>query len=105
MVDPIVPVQVSVQVCFAPPATAAPVMIDLQVAHGTTLGAAISQSGVVLQMGGVDPFACKLGIWSKLRPAETILRDRDRVEIYRPLIAEPKEARRRRAEKKAGEKT
>ena len=40
----------------------------------------------------------KLGIFAKLVKADTVLRDRDRIEIYRPLIADPKEVRRKRAE-------
>ena len=46
----------------------------------------------------IDLAANKLGIFGKLAKADTVLRDRDRIEIYRPLIADPKEVRRRRAE-------
>ena len=38
----------------------------------------------------------KVGIWGRLRPLETLLRDRDRIEVYRPLTVDPKEARRQR---------
>ena len=100
MDDAVLPLKLSVQVCFAPSPVAAVVMIDLLVAPGTTLADSITQSGIVARMAGLDPLQCKSGIWSKLRPAQTVLRDRDRVEIYRPLIADPKEARRRRADKK-----
>lgn len=40
--------------------------------------------------------ALKLGIWGCLQPLSSVLRDRDRIEIYRPLTADPKEARRLR---------
>ena len=38
----------------------------------------------------------KIGIWGRLRPLHTPLRDRDRIEVYRPLTVDPKEARRQR---------
>jgi putative ubiquitin-RnfH superfamily antitoxin RatB of RatAB toxin-antitoxin module len=86
-----------VQVCFAPPPPAAPVMIDIFVVPGTTLAQAITISGVAARIEGLDSALCRTGIWGKLRPPETLLRERDRIEIYRPLIADPKEARRKRA--------
>ena len=39
----------------------------------------------------------KIGVFAKLAKADTVLRDRDRIEIYRPLIADPKEVRKQRA--------
>jgi hypothetical protein len=51
----------------------------------------------------IDLTDCSVGIHGKLKTLDTALRDRDRVEIYRPLIADPKESRRKRAEK-MGEK-
>ena len=45
----------------------------------------------------IDPAKGKFGIYSKLAKPDTVLRDRDRVEIYRPLIADPKEVRKQRA--------
>lgn len=38
----------------------------------------------------------KIGVWGRLRPLDTPLRDRDRIEVYRPLTVDPKEARRQR---------
>jgi putative ubiquitin-RnfH superfamily antitoxin RatB of RatAB toxin-antitoxin module len=46
-----------------------------------------------IDLGGKN----KVGVWNKLSKLDTALRDRDRVEIYRPLIADPKEVRRQRA--------
>ena len=45
----------------------------------------------------IDPAKSKFGIYSKLARLDTVLRDQDRVEIYRPLIADPKEVRKQRA--------
>lgn len=64
--------------------------LELTVAAGTSLAQALVQSGVVF-----DP-ASKIGIWGRVMPLDTLLRDRDRVEIYRPLTVDPKEARRLR---------
>jgi putative ubiquitin-RnfH superfamily antitoxin RatB of RatAB toxin-antitoxin module len=89
----------SVQVCY--PAPGAPILRDLLVAAGSTLHDAIEQSGVLRQFPEIDLAQCRVGIFGKIKPLDTELRDRDRVEIYRPLIADPKESRRQRAEKKA----
>ena len=51
----------------------------------------------------IDLSNSKLGIFGKIAKPDTLLRDRDRVEIYRPLIADPKESRRKRAAKKEGQ--
>ncbi len=91
---------VAVTVCYAPPPPAVPVQVALQVTAGTTLGQVILSCRHVEGLADVDVMACRTGIWGKLKPLETILRDQDRVELYRPLIADPMEARRRRAGKK-----
>ena len=88
----------AVQVCHA----ASPervVTIDLHVAPGTTLYQAIRQSGLLDQVADLDLAQCRVGIWSKLKPLEAVVQDRDRIEVYRPLIANPMDARRRRAAK------
>ncbi|HET7923742.1 MAG TPA: RnfH family protein [Rhodanobacteraceae bacterium] len=65
-------------------------------AAGATIGDAIAASGLEAELGiDASPFAT--GVWSKPKPRETPLADGDRVELYRPLTADPKEARRRRA--------
>ena len=76
------------------------VIIPLQVKPGTTLLEAIHLSGVLEQFPEIDLEVNKFGIFSKISKAETVLREKDRVEIYRALIADPKESRRKRAEKK-----
>jgi putative ubiquitin-RnfH superfamily antitoxin RatB of RatAB toxin-antitoxin module len=69
----------------------------LKMPSGSTALQAVQQSGVLNRHPEVDLAQSKLGIFAKLIKPETPLRDRDRVEIYRPLIADPKAARKQRA--------
>ena len=64
---------------------------------GSTVGQAIEASGLRAKYPEIDPAKNKLGIYAKLAKVDTALRDRDRVEIYRPLIADPKDVRKQRA--------
>lgn len=73
------------------------VLLQLDVPPGTTVEAAIQQSGVLEKFPEIDLAQNKVGIFSKVVALDTPLRDRDRIEIYRPLIADPKEIRRQRA--------
>ena len=92
--------KIKVQVCYA---TALREMLrDLAVEQGTTIEQAITQSGVLQDVAGIDLALQPVGLFGKKRPLDTVLRDGDRIEIYRPLVADPKESRRRRADKKAG---
>jgi putative ubiquitin-RnfH superfamily antitoxin RatB of RatAB toxin-antitoxin module len=90
---------IHVQVCYASPAGV--FLRDLTVEQGTTIAQAIGQSGVLEAIAGIDLAVQPVGLFGKKRPPETVLRERDRIEIYRPLVADPKDSRRRRAEKKA----
>ena len=65
---------------------------------GTTVTEAIKLCGILEKHPEIDLASNKLGIFGKLTKADTVLRDKDRIEIYRPLIADPKEVRRKRAE-------
>jgi putative ubiquitin-RnfH superfamily antitoxin RatB of RatAB toxin-antitoxin module len=76
------------------------VIIPLDVDAGTTLEQAIQQSGILELYPEIDLAKNKTGIFGKIAKVDTELREKDRVEIYRPLIADPKESRRKRAEKK-----
>ncbi len=69
----------------------------LKLAEGTTVQQAIEASGLLQKFPEIDLTKNKLGIYAKLAKPDTVLRDRDRVEIYRPLIADPKEVRKQRA--------
>lgn len=81
---------IAVQVCFATPAEQQ--LVTLDVPAGTTIAEAIR-----LAMPGLDMEHHRVGIFSKLKTMDAVLRDHDRVEIYRPLVADPKDARRKRA--------
>ena len=74
------------------------VLIPLDVPEGTSLEAAIKLSGVLEKFPDIDLSSSKVGIWNKASELGAELREKDRVEIYRPLIADPKEVRRKRAE-------
>jgi len=65
--------------------------------EGSIVREAIEQSGLMEEFPEIDLDKNKIGIWNKLAKTDVILRDKDRVEIYRPLIADPKEVRRQRA--------
>ena len=74
---------------------------DMTVEQGTTIEQAIAQSGVLDDIPGIDLAVQPVGLYGKKRPLDTVLREHDRIEISRPLVADPKESRRRRADKKA----
>ncbi len=73
-------------------------LLKKAVPAGSTVMEGIQASGLLEKFPDLDFAALKLGIFGKLTKADTVLRDKDRIEIYRPLIADPKEVRRRRAE-------
>lgn len=88
---------IRVQVCY--PSVPQPLVREVTLAEGGTLRDALRASGIGAP--GLDLEACPVGVFGKKKPLETVLRDGDRVEIYRPLVADPKDARRRRVGKKA----
>jgi putative ubiquitin-RnfH superfamily antitoxin RatB of RatAB toxin-antitoxin module len=73
-------------------------LLKVTVQKGATVMEGITASGLLDKYPALDLTAHKLGIFGKLTKADAVLRDKDRIEIYRPLIADPKEVRRRRAE-------
>lgn len=73
-------------------------LLKVQAPQGTTVSDAIKLSGILEKHPEIDLAKNKLGIYGKLSKADAPLRDKDRIEIYRPLIADPKEIRRQRAE-------
>jgi putative ubiquitin-RnfH superfamily antitoxin RatB of RatAB toxin-antitoxin module len=79
-----------VQVCYATPDEQR--LVSLLLPAGSTVADAVR-----LAMPDIDPGQHRVGIFSKLKTPETVLREHDRVEIYRPLQADPKDARRKRA--------
>ena len=72
-------------------------LLRVRLAEGATVEEAIRQSGVLDAFPDIDLAKNKVGIFSKLVKLDEKVRDKDRVEIYRPLIADPKEVRKQRA--------
>ena len=71
----------------------------VQVSSGTTVEQAIVQSGIMQYFDDIDLHKNAVGIWNKTCKLTDQPRNGDRIEIYRPLIADPKEIRRKRAER------
>ncbi len=74
-------------------------LIELKVPCGTTLIEAIRLSGITQQYPEIDLKNSVKGIFSRVVDDDQVLQEHDRVEIYRPLKVDPKEARRQRAMK------
>ena len=72
-------------------------VIKLKLAEGATVQQAVEASGLTQKYPAIDLAKNKTGIFGKLAKLDATVRDRDRVEIYRPLIADPKEVRKQRA--------
>jgi len=72
-------------------------VIPIKAAQGITAEQAIHQSGILKKFPEINLAVNKVGIFGKLAKLEAPLRHLDRVEIYRPLIADPKEVRKQRA--------
>jgi putative ubiquitin-RnfH superfamily antitoxin RatB of RatAB toxin-antitoxin module len=70
--------------------------IRLTLPAGSSLADALRASGWVERLGAVGVAALQVGIWGRVVEASTPLRARDRIELYRPLSVDPKEARRQR---------
>jgi putative ubiquitin-RnfH superfamily antitoxin RatB of RatAB toxin-antitoxin module len=84
----------SIEVCFAQ--ADAQTLIALALPAGATVRDALAASEIATE---IDLSAAKIGIFGKLTTLDAPLADHDRVEIYRPLIVDPKVARQRRVEK------
>ncbi len=87
-----------VEVAYAKPEQQ--VIISIDVDANTTVEQAIQHSGILEQFPEIDLSVNKVGVFGKISKLDAPLREKDRVEIYRKLIADPKESRRKRAEKK-----
>lgn len=88
---------VRVSVCYARPD--AIFLKAVEVPTGTTLLGAIQASGLTEAYREVDPTTMRVGIFGKLKTLDTVVREGDRVEVYRVLTADPKTARRKRVQK------
>ncbi|CAG9424755.1 RnfH family protein [Providencia alcalifaciens] len=74
-------------------------LLSVKVAEGTTIEDAIIASGILTLRSDIDLKKNKVGIYSRPAKLRDVVQEGDRIEIYRPLIADPKELRRKRAEK------
>lgn len=81
-------------------------IIALQVEEGCTVKEAVIRSGITEVFSEIDPETIPMGIFGKAvkDPSSTVLKEGERVELYRPLIADPKEVRARRAAKMKAQK-
>lgn len=86
-----------IEIAYAP--VGAQYLIALQVACGTTARQAVLQSELPQRFQDVDFTTLPLGIFGKIVADATVLQSGDRIELYRPLIIDPKENRRRRHER------
>jgi uncharacterized protein len=87
---------ITVEVAYALPNQQ--LIIPVQVAAETNAEAAIQASGILQKFPEINLNTQQIGIFGKLTRLDATLRHLDRIEIYRPLIADPKEVRKQRAE-------
>lgn len=80
-------------------------IVNVEVEEGSTIEAAISRSGILAVFPEIDLSKQKVGVFSKPRELTDLVNDGDRIEIYRPLIIDPKEARRAKAKQLAKKKS
>lgn len=91
------PDQLSIEVTYGLPARQS--LLSVFVKPDTTVEQAIRQSGILKIYPDIDLAVNKVGIWNRSCKLQDSLKDGDRIEIYRPLIADPKEIRKLRAQK------
>ena len=91
---------INVTVVYALPESATE--IELTLPAGATVAEALDRSGLAARHPEVDLARCPVGVFGRRVDRSVTLSDGDRVEIYRSLIAEPKDARRRRARSRGG---
>jgi putative ubiquitin-RnfH superfamily antitoxin RatB of RatAB toxin-antitoxin module len=72
-------------------------VVELELPEGATVADALAAARLPERFPGLDLAALATGVWSRPRPAHARLRDGDRVELYRPLLADAKAQRRTRA--------
>jgi len=90
--------KIKIEVAYAKPSEQ--VILTLDISDGSTIETAIIESGVLQLFPEIDLSINKVGIFGKLCKLDQVLRAGDRVEIYRPLLVDPKEMRRNRAAKR-----
>lgn len=91
---------IRVEVAYASPAKQN--VIAVEVSEVSTIADAILQSGILQEFLEINLSKAKIGVFGKLVTLQTQIQDGDRIEIYRPLIIDPKQARLLRTKKKKG---
>ncbi|TRZ55566.1 MAG: RnfH family protein [Rhodocyclaceae bacterium] len=86
---------IDVEIIYAEPQRHA--LVRLRLPAGSTLQQAVEASGLLRKFPEIDLTKNRLGIYGRIGPANTVLSTRDRIEIYRSLMADPKEIRKQRA--------
>jgi len=89
--------KLNIEVCYALPEKQS--LMCITVENNTSVEQAIVQSGILNTYPDIDLSVNKVGVWNRTCKIDTILKEGDRIEIYRPLIADPKEVRKLRAQK------
>ena len=101
--DPAEAVSLAVEVAWSPRAGELRV-VALRLPAGATVHQALRESGVLDAGSGMDLGSCKVGVWGHLKALGDALRDQDRVEVWRGLRVDPKEARRQRYRQRDGQR-
>jgi hypothetical protein len=96
------PDKIMIEVSYALPKKQ--IIIPILVPKDISVKEAIELSGILKKFEGIDLASNQVGIFGKLTTLDKTLRNHDRIEIYRPLIADPKEIRRKRAAEGKGMK-
>jgi len=86
---------IRVEVAYATPDSQC--LLSIELAQGSDLNAAIEQSGILAKYPEIEWPGAPIGVFGKKASAQSLLKDGDRVEIYRPLRVDPKTRRRERA--------
>jgi putative ubiquitin-RnfH superfamily antitoxin RatB of RatAB toxin-antitoxin module len=89
---------ITIEVAYAKPEQQ--VIISLEMPEDTTVEQTIKASGILEQFPEIDTSDLKVGIFGNVCKLERLIREGDRIEVYRPLIHDPKDARRERASKR-----
>ena len=89
---------IEVSVAWALPARQT--CIPVRIRAGSRLEEAIRASAIMTAHPEIDLSACRIGVWGKLRTPDHVVNQGDRIEIYRPLTADPNTARQHRVNKK-----
>jgi len=87
--------QMTIEVAYATPQEQ--MILSVEVAADVTVKEAVEKSGITEHFPEIDTETMKVGIFGKLAKLNAAMNPGDRIEIYRPLIADPKEARKKRA--------